>query len=102
VGMRIYPGTALAARAVREGRLTPNADLLNPAYYLAPNLTQETVFAQLHEFANRSPNWIAGDPTPEYARMVQRLRSRGVVGPLWSYFSLLQRIRPQAPPATDP
>lgn len=102
VGMRIYPGTALEARAIREGRLLPGTDLLKPAYYLAPGLSQEGVFDRLHDFASRSPNWIAGDPTPEYSRMVQRLRSRGVVGPLWSYFSLLQRIRPQAPPATDP
>jgi len=26
---------------------------------------------------------------------VARLRSRGVVGPLWSYFAMLQRILPQ-------
>jgi radical SAM superfamily enzyme YgiQ (UPF0313 family) len=101
VGMRIYPGTALAARALREGGLAPGTDLLKPAYYLASGLSQDTVFEQLHDFAHRSPNWIVGDPTPEYSRMVQRLRSRGVVGPLWSYFSLLQRIRPQAPPATE-
>jgi radical SAM superfamily enzyme YgiQ (UPF0313 family) len=95
VGMRIYPGTALAARAVREGRLAPNADLLQPVYYLAAGLTEEGVFERLRVFSRRAPNWIVGDPSPEYTRLVQRLRSRGVVGPLWSYAAVLQRIMPR-------
>jgi radical SAM superfamily enzyme YgiQ (UPF0313 family) len=95
VGMRIYPGTHLFERAVAEGQIGRNADLLQPTYYLAPGLTEPAVFAQLQEFARRSPNWIVGDPSPEYHNLVGRLRQRGVVGPLWSYFALLQRIRPQ-------
>lgn len=92
VGMRIYPGTGLHRRALREGRINADADLLEPNYYLAPGLTTEAVFAQLHSFAQRSPNWIAGDPFPGYDRLIQRLRSRGVLGPLWSYFAVLQRL----------
>jgi radical SAM superfamily enzyme YgiQ (UPF0313 family) len=95
VGMRIYPGTALAARAVREGRLAPDADLLQPVYYLAHGLTEGEVFERLREFSRRAPNWIIGDPSPEYTRLVQRLRGRGVVGPLWSYAAVLQRIMPR-------
>ena len=64
VGMRIYPGTDLFERAVAEGRIARDADLLAPTYYLAPGLTAEAVFAQLEEFARRSPNWIVGDPAP--------------------------------------
>ncbi|MGO8927260.1 MAG: lipid biosynthesis B12-binding/radical SAM protein [Limisphaerales bacterium] len=95
VGMRIYPGTRLFERAVAEGQIRRDADLLQPTYYLAPGLTEPAVFAQLQEFARRSPNWIVGDPSPEYQNLVARLRRRGVVGPLWGYFALLQRIRPQ-------
>ena len=62
VGMRIYPGTQLFERAVAEGRIHRDADLLSPAYYLAPGLTAEAVFEQLQEFARLSPNWIVGDP----------------------------------------
>ncbi len=96
VGMRIYPGTHLFERAVAEGRIGRDADLLQPAYYLAPGLDETVVFAQLQEFARLSPNWIVGDPSPAYRNLVGRLRQRGVVGPLWSYFALLQRIQPQA------
>jgi radical SAM superfamily enzyme YgiQ (UPF0313 family) len=94
VGMRIYPGTHLFERAVSEGRITHSTDLLSPEYYLAAGLTAEGVFAQLREFAGRSPSWIVGDPAPGYTDLVERLRRRGVAGPLWSYFAMLQRIQP--------
>ena len=84
--MRIYPGTRLFERAVGEGQISRDTDLLPPTYYLAPGLTAEAVFAQLQEFARVSPNWIVGDPAPGYTSLVERLRQRGVVGPLWSYF----------------
>ena len=38
VGIRIYPGTALAQRALREGVIDSEADLLFPSFYLAPGL----------------------------------------------------------------
>ena len=38
VGIRIYPGTALARRALEEGVIASEADLLFPAFYLAPGL----------------------------------------------------------------
>lgn len=94
VGMRIYPGTPLARRALREGRLRPETDLLAPAYYVSPALTEESVFERLREFSRRSPNWITGDPPANLADVVARLRQRGVMGPLWSYFALLQRLAP--------
>lgn len=99
VGMRVYPGTRLHARAVREGSLAADADLLTPHYYLAPGLEAAQVFSKLEGFARRAPNWIVGDPAPGYAQLVARLRQRGVLGPLWSYLALLQRItpRPAAP-----
>jgi radical SAM superfamily enzyme YgiQ (UPF0313 family) len=38
VGLRIYPATALAATALAEGVIRPDADLLWPTFYLAPAL----------------------------------------------------------------
>jgi radical SAM superfamily enzyme YgiQ (UPF0313 family) len=99
VGMRIYPGTALHDRAIREGYISPETDLLTPNYYLAPGLAEAQIFGTLQQFAQQSPNWVIGDPTPAYARLVERLRARGVPGPLWSYFSMVQRLWPQAPSA---
>ena len=95
VGMRIYPGTPLFERAVAEGRIQRNTDLLTPTYYLAPGLDSETIGEQLQQFARRSSIWIVGDPDPAYSGLVERLRQRGVVGPLWSYFAAIQRLWPK-------
>jgi radical SAM superfamily enzyme YgiQ (UPF0313 family) len=94
VGMRIYPGTQLCAQALAEGLIGPNTDLLAPSYYLARGLTAEGVFAQLQDFARRLPNWLVGELEPAYENLVTRLRQRGIAGPLWSYFAMLQRLRP--------
>jgi len=40
VGIRIYPHTALAARAVTEGIITKDDDLLLPTFYLTPDLRE--------------------------------------------------------------
>lgn len=39
VGIRIYPNTPLARRAVEEGAIRATDDLLAPTFYLAPGLT---------------------------------------------------------------
>jgi radical SAM superfamily enzyme YgiQ (UPF0313 family) len=91
-GMRIYPGTPLFARAKREGRLAPDADLLEPVYYISPALTEAELLQQLAEFKKRSPNWIVGPYPPEFGRIAERLRERGVIGPLWEYYGTLQRM----------
>jgi hypothetical protein len=63
-------------------------------------LTAESVFNQIQEFEKLSPNWIVGDPSRAYENMVERLRQRGVLGPLWSYFVMMQRIRPHTAAST--
>jgi radical SAM superfamily enzyme YgiQ (UPF0313 family) len=92
VGMRLYPGTALLAHVMQESSAYAQADFLQPHYYLSAALNEEQVFEQLREFARRSPNWIIGDPPPAYLKAIERLRARGVVGPLWGYFALMQRL----------
>ncbi len=45
VGIRIYPGTALARRAVLEGVISPDDDLLFPRFYLAPGSVPDAAVA---------------------------------------------------------
>jgi radical SAM superfamily enzyme YgiQ (UPF0313 family) len=87
-GMRIYPGTTLEARARREGVIDERADLLQPAYYISPALGEATLKAMMRE----APGWIIGELPPAMAELTRRLRQRGVVGPLWEYFTTLQRM----------
>jgi len=57
-GIRIYPYTKLAQRAVQEGFISPQDDLLKPTFYLVPSLEgwlQETVAT----YVRYHPQWIA-------------------------------------------
>jgi hypothetical protein len=47
---------------------------------------------QLAEFKRQAPNWMIGAMPPSFAQLADRLRQRGVVGPLWEYYALLQRL----------
>lgn len=58
VGIRIYPGTPLALRAVAEGVVAPGDDLLTPRFYLAPGL-EPWVHERVACFASGS-----GSPPP--------------------------------------
>lgn len=92
VGMRVYPGTPLFDQLKASPNGSPLPPLLKPFYYIAPPLTQEGVLHRLSEVAAHSPHWIYDDPPPEYYQMADRLRAKGVVGPLWSYFAMMQRL----------
>ncbi len=94
VGMRIYPETPLFHQAVTEKLLPAGSNLLAPTYYLSTELQLQDVFSQLKVFACQEPNWIVGDPVPAYRKLVERLRQRGMAGPLWSYLSVMQRLMP--------
>jgi len=60
VGVRIYPGTPLAALAVEEGVISPADDLLRPRFYMAPGL--EAFIRE--EVERRYPHHPIGPPPP--------------------------------------
>lgn len=91
-GMRVYPGTPLLARAQRDGIVSADEDLLCPVYYISPALPEKELLRLLAEFKRQAPNWIIGALPPFFAQLAERLRRRGVVGPLWEYYELLQRF----------
>jgi radical SAM superfamily enzyme YgiQ (UPF0313 family) len=93
-GMRVYPGTALQAQMLRERPLPPDEALLQPYYYVCQDLTEDQILERLQDFSRRSPSWIVGDPPARYVELAARLRSRGVIGPLWSYWCTAQRLAP--------
>jgi radical SAM superfamily enzyme YgiQ (UPF0313 family) len=57
VGIRIYPGTALAATALREGLILPGDDLLHPRFYLAPSLG-DWLYDTVRAWAADRPHWL--------------------------------------------
>lgn len=92
VGMRVYPGTPLFERLISERGARDTPDLLQPYYYLSPEVKESEVFARLRSALADMPNWIFDEPPASYYQLAERLRSKGVVGPLWSYFAMLQRL----------
>lgn len=96
VGMRIYPGTWLGELARGEGRIPNESDLLAPAYYLASGLSEPDVAARLRDYATRSSQWLLWTEQSGYQKTVERLRGRGIVAPLWSYFATIQRLSGRA------
>ncbi len=94
-GMRVYPGTPLFRHARKIGKCPGEMDLLEPHFFFSPHLDPDAVAAELKAFSTASPNWIVNEPQPEYYALTRRLRQRGVVGPLWSYLSLMQRVLPR-------
>jgi radical SAM superfamily enzyme YgiQ (UPF0313 family) len=53
VGIRIYPGTPLARRAVRDGMVSGESDLLSPRFYLAPGL-EPWIHRRVERFESRA------------------------------------------------
>ena len=93
IGMRIYPGTPLWRQLAPEARgETPGDYLVEPRFYLEPPFTVEGLYGRLQEEQRTAPNWAVGDPPPVFVEAMEKLRRRGVRGPMWEYIELLQRL----------
>jgi hypothetical protein len=57
IGIRIYPNTALARRAVEEGVIRSEDDLLFPKFYIVPGL-EDWLRRRLSEWMTNRPNWV--------------------------------------------
>ncbi|MFT3830654.1 MAG: lipid biosynthesis B12-binding/radical SAM protein [Opitutaceae bacterium] len=94
LGMRIYPDTPLWRQLAPESRgEAPSDYLVEPRFYIAPEFTLESLHARLREYQRENPNWIVGDPPPAFVDTMDKLRRRGVRGPMWEYAELLQRMQ---------
>ena len=57
VGIRIYPHTAMAKIALREGVITPNDDLLFPMFYVVRGL-EDWLHETVRNWMAERPNWM--------------------------------------------
>jgi radical SAM superfamily enzyme YgiQ (UPF0313 family) len=84
-GLRIYEGTTLAGTAVREGQLSPDHDLFEPAYYLSPGLAENTN-TKLDYIARRRAEWSSPvDWCRPVTRWGQKMTVLLNVRPQWKY-----------------
>ena len=90
-GIRIFPGTALHRQALAEGAITPETDLLEPVFYLAPAI-RETLCATVTRLALERKNWVVpGLEINISDAMLEMVRHFAVRGPLWKLVKRLGR-----------
>jgi len=96
VGLRVYPGTALAARCRERGLLADGAPLIRPFSYLEPTLDVAALRAALDAAAARCPNlvFMGEEPRGRLRRaLIQRtLRRMAGPRPAWAALPELMRI----------
>lgn len=85
LGVRLYPNTALAKRAEREGLIRESELGIEPVFYIS-----EDVSGTLEEFARglsaKHSNWFfPGLEGDRWLRFWRRRRAHGVRGPLWEW-----------------
>jgi len=83
VGVRLYPGTELAARARAEGLCGDDESLLEPAFYVSPGVAADAVAQQVARHARSRRGWIVpGLGIRSAPAVLERLR-RTQQGPTW-------------------
>jgi hypothetical protein len=56
IGVPILPGTAIAAQALAEGRITDEAELIKPTFYLAESIS-DWIVDYLQAEKAKYPRW---------------------------------------------
>ena len=90
-GIRIYPHTALHRTAIDEGFMLESDSLLEPVFYISPQVRE--FFADLiTSEAMKRKNWIApGLQVNASSAMLDAIRMFKVKGPLWKLIKRLGR-----------
>ena len=88
-GLRILPGTPLELHCRQTGWLSPTDSLLEPTWYLSPQLDLEALAATLAEQTSAHPNWMVNgeaalSPRKAFA-MKTGFRLLGWHGPFWKH-----------------
>ena len=93
-GMRIYPGTDLYARAVRDGVLEKEDPATETRFYVSPAIGKERLFRIISESAVLRPNCIpVTETTPPPAMMAEAVKMRAERRLTEPMFRTLLRIR---------
>jgi radical SAM superfamily enzyme YgiQ (UPF0313 family) len=85
LGIRILPHTELHQRAIREGLIAAERDLLEPVYYLSPALDRAWVEQTLAEAFKKLPHVVY--PPDAFDDKLQLLHKLGYAGSLWDMLS---------------
>lgn len=95
VGLRIYPGTALAAQARARGMIAPADALLRPVWYIEPGLNVKDIHGLLSDLVVRCPNVVVmgEEPRRAWARLALGRTLRWIAGPRPAWAALPELFR---------
>jgi len=90
-GIRIFPGTGLHKRAIKDRIISRDLSLLNPVFYFSPQVTQEYIEKKLcQSFKGRIDRiFLYGD----LGIKINALHMMGHDGPLWDKLLLRKQER---------
>ena len=91
MGIRIYPDSALEKIALRDGVVTPETNLLEPAYYISPHVDRAWLEAMLTERLAPHRNCIF--PPDALSRKLRVLHKMGFRGSMWKMLLPAKRGR---------
>ena len=107
-GVRVLPGTAMAALAVREGIVAPGHDYAAPTFYVSPAVEEDWIVARVQRALAKNPGIVyaaeQGISKSEWL-FDAALRALRFAPPYWRYLPILMRMpplaqwRPRVPPA---
>jgi lipid biosynthesis B12-binding/radical SAM protein len=92
-GIRILPGTELHSRAITDGAVEAECDLLMPAYYFSPEIEVEKMNAMILDTFKKKREWIF--PPEQGQKRLEVMRRFGFRGLLWdTLISFKKKSRP--------
>ena len=92
-GIRIYPGTALMQTALRDGIISEGDSLLEPVFYIAPEVKEQLCSLVMEEALKRRAWVVPGLEINISSAMLDAMRMFPVKGPLWKLMKRLGRSR---------
>jgi len=96
-GVRVLPGTAMAALALREGIVARDHDYAAPTFYVSPDVEEDWIVARVQRALAKNPGIVfaAEQGTSKAERWFNAaLRTCRVAPPYWRYLPVLMRMPP--------
>ncbi len=88
IGIRIYPHTLLYHRAIKDRVIKKDTNLLEPVFYLTPEINSETLSDKVGEYAMKRHNWVVPNLNIQCdSNTLSTIRKMGKRGPLWDLLS---------------
>jgi hypothetical protein len=98
-GVRVLPGTPMAALAARDGIVTHDHDYAAPTFYVSPDVTEDWIIGRVQRALANNPGivYAAEQGISSWESVFNAgLRALRFAPPYWRYLSILMRMPPLA------